>query len=92
MVVIVTTVIVLLSSRALENSGSGARKLSVLGDLKRRNILFQPNDLGAGDDELKRYFSAEVENDVEAQRLIDQLLGHDEVEAAWVKPKDEPPK
>ncbi len=91
-VVIVTTVIMLLSVKALKDNAKGTYELSSMGELKTLNVVFKPNDPGADDNELERYFSTEMENEAEAHRLIDQLMGLEEVEAAYVKPKSEPPK
>jgi hypothetical protein len=91
-VVIVTTVIILLSAKALKDIAKGTYDLSSMGELKIQNVVFKPIDPGADDNELERYFSAEMENEAEAHRLIDQLMALEEVEAAYVKPKSEPPK
>lgn len=87
-----TTVIILLSAKALKDIAKGTYDLSSMGELKILNVVIKPIDPGADDNELERYFSAEMENEAEAHRLIDQLMALEEVEAAYIKPKSEPPK
>ncbi len=86
-----TTVTILLSVKALEDFAKDPRQLSGLGKLKLFNFLFKPVDPATDDNELRRYFSTEVENQFEASELIEQLLGLEKVEAAYVKPEGVPP-
>lgn len=86
-----TTVTVLLSPEAVKTLRPGAVKLTDVASESARDVTLTPNDPGAGDSELRRYYSAEAENEAEAERLKDYLLALSAVEGAWIKPKDAPP-
>lgn len=85
------TVTILLSSRTAKEDGEGIRGFSHFDELKGLGVEFIQNDPDAGNDELQRYFSVEMESERKAQELIDKLLGMEAVEAAYIKPRDEPP-
>lgn len=84
-------VVVLFSTAFIEKHGYEIAGLTDLGLEIAQNVEFKPNDPGASDSELRRYYTAEVEISSEAQNLVDQLLGLAAVEAAWVKADEGPP-
>lgn len=87
----VITVVILLTSEAVKENGEGISRLSDIDELNRPGVVLTPNDPGSGDEELRRYYSVELASEQDARGLIDKLLGMDAVEAAFIKPKGEPP-
>ncbi|MEM8748838.1 MAG: hypothetical protein AAGF28_00940 [Pseudomonadota bacterium] len=86
-----TKVTVLFSSEFVRKHDKISFDSALFGSQFEPNIIFESNDPDTNDSELRRYYSAEVENPAKAQKLIDALLQLPDVEAAWVKPLDEPP-
>ncbi len=87
----VVTVTILLTSEAAKDNSEGISRLSDVDGLNRPGVVLTPNDPGSDDDELRRYYSVELQNEQDALALIDRLLGMDAVEAAFIKPRGEPP-
>lgn len=85
------TVTILLTSDAAEDNGEGIRRLPEIEELKKSGAVLSQNDPDSEDDELRRYYSVELQNEQEAQVLIDKLMKTDAVEAAFITPKGEPP-
>ena len=86
-----TKVVVLFSTAFVEKHGYEIVGLTDLGLSLSHDVEFKPNDPDASDSELRRYYTAEIENSSEAQVLVDQLLGLAAVEAAWVNAEEGPP-
>ena len=86
------TIIVLISENYIKNISANAFNPVDVGVKTAPDTVFRPNDPDASDKELRRYYSATVENEAEAKKLVDDLIGLPAVEAAWIKPREEPPE
>lgn len=88
-------VIVLLSTQAarafrgLQKTEASDRALK--RRLKALGVELTPLHGDTTDPELAKYFFAEAEDEVHAQRLAGDIASVPAVEAAYVKPRDEPP-
>lgn len=81
----------LFSDEFVQQHDGGSIVLSDMGVLRPPGVVFEPNDPQASENELRRYYSAEVETEAEAQELLNSISGLPRVEASWIKPRDEEP-
>jgi hypothetical protein len=58
---------------------------------RRAGATLVPQHPGVDDPDLSRWYVARVSDEVAAERLVAALLASDEVEAAYLKPQEEPP-
>ena len=84
-------IIVLFSQKLLSKAGGSNFTSSDIGLNTGPDLQFKANDPNVDDDTLRRYYSVEIENVSEAEKLVDTLLKVPGVEASWVKPKEGPP-
>jgi hypothetical protein len=73
-----------------EHRPPGSPGDDVIAAAQRAGATLVPQHPGTDDPELARWYVAEVEDPAAAQRLADELLGTPGVDAAYVKPGDEP--
>ena len=62
-----------------------------LPGLEKLGLTLEPMHPGESDPALATYFTVEVPDAATADRAIGALRDHDAVEAAYVKPAEEPP-
>jgi hypothetical protein len=70
---------------------NGPFHLSEIATTATAEVLFTPNDPGASDEELRRYYSAQLDEGEDANKFVEYLLTLPMVEAAWVQPVEGPP-
>jgi hypothetical protein len=88
----VIKVITLFNVNFIQKNGTKYHiNLEVYGEIMP-SILFTQNDPMTEDSEMRRYYSADVENETDAKKLVNELLRLSGVEASWVKPTDAQPK
>ena len=83
-------VIVKLSPAATRRERTARRGRTTIGVLKKSGRTLAPMHPTTRDVSLDSFFLVEIDDPVEAARVAEALLKEPEVEAAYLKPADEP--
>jgi hypothetical protein len=83
-------VIVKLKPAAARRERAAGGGLSTIGVLKKSGWTMAPIHPTTRDASLDSFFRIEIDDPVEAARVAEALLKEPEVEAAYLKPADEP--
>ena len=78
--------------RAIGSENSAANETEINEILRGLSLDFHQNDPLADDEELKSYFSAVVDDEVRANKIVERLMLSSFVVGAYIKPVDAPPE
>lgn len=85
------TVTLLVTEAFLRQQGKTDIPVREIGETAVKDVVFRANDPEAPDKELKRYYSARLQDATQARQLVEDLKKLPAVEAVWIRPEEEPP-